>query len=142
MGTGEKLKKIAALAAEKDIPLAQVLKYVEKIPSKTKAKNKKYSFVFYWIRIARPAYNKKGFSPRKINIRLAKHPRFHHIIDDHYSKKDKKKFYDKTSKDYKGTNYIKDIHTNGLFARYKLCERLFKATPMVNKIFLDSVLKR
>ena len=96
MGTGDKLKRIAALAAEKDIPLSQVLKYVEKVPSKAKSKNKKYSFVFYWIRLARPAYNKKGFSVRKINIRLANHLRFHHIIDDHYSKKDKKKFYDKT----------------------------------------------
>ena len=142
MGTGEKLKKIAALAAEKDIPLSQVLKYVEKIPSKTKSKNKKYSFVFYWIRLARPAYNKKGFSVRKINIRLANHPRFRHIIDNHYSKKDQKKFYDKTQKDYKSSNFIKDIYSNGLFARYKLCERLFKETPLVNKRFLDSVLKR
>ena len=109
MGT-DKLRKIAELAAEKEIPLSQVLKYVEKIPSKSKAKNKKYSFVFYWIRLARPAYNRKGFSVRKINIMLAKHPRFHHIIDNHYSKKDQKKFYDRTRKDYKSPeSFIKDI---------------------------------
>jgi len=142
MGT-DKLRKIAELAAEKEIPLSQVLKYVEKIPSKAKAKNKKYSFVFYWIRLARPAYNKKGFSVRKTHIRLSKHPRFHHIIDSHYSKKNQKKFYDKTRKDYKSPeSFIKDINSNGLFARYKLCERLFKETPLVNKRFLDSVLKK
>ena len=142
MDTETKLKKLAALAVEKEIPLSQIINYVEKLPSKAAAKNKKYSFVFYWIRLARTAYNKKGFTNRQVHIRLCKHPRFHYIIDDHYKGDAKLKFYDKTEKDYKDTNFIKDLITKGLFARYKLCERLFEATPLVNKRFLDSILKK
>ena len=61
---------------------------------------------------------------------------------DDYIRKLAKKFNDKSFKDYKDVSYINDLPTNGLFKRYKLCERLFKQTPLVNKRFLNSVLRR
>ena len=142
MDTEAKLKKIKILALQKEIPLDQVINYLKGVPSKSAAKRKKYSFVSYWIKLARPAYKKKGFSPRQVHIRLAKHPRFHHIIDEVHTKKDKEKFNDKSFKDYKDHNFIKDLPTKGLYARYKLCERLFKDTPLVNKKFLDILLNK
>ena len=84
--------------------------------------------------------NKKGFSNRKVHIRLAKHPRFHHLLDGFYKDAEKKKFNDKTLKNYNEKTLIKDLDTNGLYARYKLCERLFKQTPLVNSRFLKSVI--
>ena len=134
----KKLKAIADAAAKKNISLDSILKYVEKTPAKTH--DKKYQFVFHWIRLARPMYKKKGFSPRKVNIRLCKHPRFHYLIDGFYKASEKKKFNDKSFKDYPDHSFIKDLPTKGLYARYKLCERLFKQTPLVNKRFLKITL--
>ena len=88
----KKLKAIADAAAKKNISLDSILKYVEKTPAKTH--DKKYQFVFHWIRLARPMYKKKGFSPRKVNIRLCKHPRFHYLLDGFYKASEKKLFND------------------------------------------------
>ena len=134
----KQLKKIADLAASKNISLSSILKYVEKTPAKTH--DKKMKFVFIWCRLARPIFNKKGFSNRKVHIRLAKHPRFHHLLDGFYKDAEKKKFNDKTLKNYNEKTLIKDLDTNGLYALYKLCERLFKQTPLVNSRFLKSVI--
>ena len=134
----KKLKAIADAATKKNISLDSILKYVEKTPAKTH--DKKYQFVFHWIRLARPMYKKKGFSPRKVNIRLCKHPRFHYLLDGFYKASEKKKFNDKSFKDYPDHSFIKDLPTKGLYARYKLCERLFKQTPLVNKRFLKITL--
>jgi len=90
----KKLKAIADAAAKKNISLDTILKYVEKTPAKTH--DKKYQFVFHWIRLARPMYKKKGFSNRKVHIRLCKHPRFHYLLDGFYKASEKKKFNDNT----------------------------------------------
>ena len=142
MDTEKKLEKIKILAYQKNVSLDQVINYVQGIPSKATANDKKYTFVYYWTKLAAPAYKKKNFSVRQIHIRLAKHPKFKNIIDQYYKGENKKKFNDKSYKDYKDVSYINDLPTNGLFKRYKLCERLFKQTPLVNKRFLNSVLRR
>ena len=134
----KKLKAIADAAAKKNISLDSILKYVEKTPAKTH--DKKYQFVFHWIRLARPMYKKKGFSIRKVHIRLCKHPRFHYLLDGFYKASEKKKFNDKSFKDYPDHSFIKDLPTKGLYKRYRLCERLFKDTPLINKRFLKATL--
>ena len=134
----KKLKAIADAAAKKNISLDSILKYVEKTPAKTH--DKKYQFVFHWIRLARPMYKEKGFSLRNVHIRVCKHPRFHYLLDGFYKASEKKKFNDKSFKDYPDHSFIKDLPTKGLYARYKLCERLFKQTPLVNKRFLKITL--
>ena len=124
----KKLKAIADAAAKKNISLDSILKYVEKTPAKTH--DKKYQFVFHWIRLARPMYKKKGFSIRKVHIRLCKHPRFHYLLDGFYKASEKKKFNDKSFKDYPDHGFIKDLPTKGLYARYKLCERSVSYTHL------------
>jgi len=71
---------------------------------------------------------------------LCKHPRFHYLLDGFYKASEKKKFNDNTKKLYNEKNFIKDLETHGLYARFKLCERLFSQTPLINKRFLKATL--
>ena len=142
MDTEKKLEKIKLIAKQKNVSLDQVINYVQGIPSKATANDKKYTFVYYWTKLAAPAYMKKNFSVRQIHIRLAKHIKFQKIVDEYYKGENKKQFNDKSFKTYTDKTFINDLPTNGLFKRYKLCERLFKQTPLVNKRFLNSVLRR
>ena len=68
----------------------------------------------------------KKFSPRKVQMRVAKSAALNSILDKHFKDNKRKAFDDKTEKTYNTEKtLVMDIGTKGLFKKFRLVERCY-----------------
>jgi len=68
----------------------------------------------------------KKFSPRKVQMRVAKSAALDSILDKHFKGNKRKAFDDKTEKTYNiNKTFVKDVKSKGLFKKFRLVERCY-----------------
>ena len=108
--------------------IALLIKAGYKKPVKLKNRNRDLDLeIVYLIGLESTFVKKdKKFSPRKVQIRVAKSKLFDAVLDKHITGAKRKAFNDTATKEYNtDKTFIIDIKTKGLFKKFRLVERCY-----------------
>lgn len=98
-----------------------------KKPIRKKGSNRNLDLEIVYLLGKESVFVKKGkkFSPRKVQMRVAKSAAFDKILDKYIKGKKRESYNLKATKGHTDSTFIKDVREKGLFKKLKLVERCY-----------------